>query len=68
MFYLTMPIIGKNADGSLIMRWDNAPHYPAIATHPHHKHVGNESNVQPSYEHNLFEVLSFIRNELLSMQ
>ncbi len=35
----------QNADGSLIIRWDNAPHYPAISTYPHHKHVLIETNV-----------------------
>lgn len=44
----------QQADGSLIIRWDNAAHYPAIITHPHHKHVGEDFNVQPSYEQNLF--------------
>jgi len=28
-----------------ILRYDNAPHYPGIETHPHHKHV--ENKVEP---------------------
>ncbi len=40
----------QNADGTLIIRWDNAAHYPSISTHPHHKHVANEANVESSYE------------------
>lgn len=56
----------QDADGTLIIRWDNAAHYPAISTFPHHKHVENETNVQPSYEQNLFQVLSFIKNALLN--
>ncbi len=40
----------QSADGSLIIRWDNAAHYPSIPTHPHHKHVGTETNVQACYE------------------
>lgn len=55
----------QNADGTLIIRWDNAAHYPSISTHPHHKHVSNEANVESSYEQNLFEVLTFIRSKLL---
>ncbi len=51
-------------DNSLLIRWDNAAHYPGISTHPHHKHVGSEINVQPSYEQNLFQVFSFIKSEL----
>lgn len=28
------------ADGTLVFRYDNAPHHPEIITHPHHKHEG----------------------------
>lgn len=28
----------QEADGKLIIRWDNAPHHKEISTHPHHKH------------------------------
>lgn len=33
------------ADASLILRYDDTPHYPGIATFPHHKHAGSETNV-----------------------
>lgn len=56
----------QHTDGSLIIRWDNSAHFPHISTHPHHKHVGIETNVQASYEQNLFEVLSFIKGELVN--
>ena len=53
----------QKADGSLIIRWDNSPHFPNISsTFPHHKHVETETNIYPSYEQNLLQVLSFIRN------
>ena len=29
----------QKADGTLIFRYDNAPHHPEIATYPHHKHI-----------------------------
>lgn len=29
-----------DSDGSLKIRWDNAEHWPEIATFPHHKHIG----------------------------
>lgn len=32
-------------DGTLVKRWDNAPHHPEIATHPHHLHDGADENV-----------------------
>ena len=34
----------QTEDGIFIMRWDNAQHYPHIETHPHHRHVGNETD------------------------
>lgn len=30
----------QDESGELIFRYDNAPHYPKLPTHPHHKHVG----------------------------
>ncbi len=30
-----------------IIRWDNAPHYPGVATFPHHFH-DNVENIHPS--------------------
>jgi hypothetical protein len=29
-----------DADGSLVFRYDNSPHYPQLPTFPAHKHVG----------------------------
>jgi len=29
----------QNPDGSVIFRYDNAPHHAEISTHPEHKHV-----------------------------
>ena len=53
-----------NADGSLRVRWDNAPHHPHIATYPHHKYVGDEAIIEPSEEMSLDAVLRTIE-ELL---
>ncbi len=41
----------QKQDGSLIARWDNAPHWPDVRTYPHHMHgAGNatpiESNIR----------------------
>ncbi len=30
----------QSESGELIFRYDNAPHYPNLSTHPHHKHIG----------------------------
>lgn len=54
----------QEQNGSLIIRWDNAAHYPNISTYPHHKHVQNEINVEASNEQNLSEVLVFIKSWL----
>lgn len=52
----------QQADGELIFRYDNAPHYPSISTFPHHKHVGDgvEERVHPSQPPQLADVLKEI--------
>jgi hypothetical protein len=35
----------QDGNGVLIKRWDNAPHYPALETFPHHLHDGTEEGV-----------------------
>jgi hypothetical protein len=35
----------QDRHGRLLKRWDNAPHYPAIDTFPHHLHDGAEDHV-----------------------
>jgi hypothetical protein len=35
----------QDRNGVLRKRWDNAPHYPAIETFPHHLHNGAEDHV-----------------------
>ncbi len=48
-------------DGGL-HRWDNAPHFPQIASYPHHCHEGSESNVIESHipQENAEAVLRYI--------
>lgn len=53
-----------NVEGSLRVRWDNAPHHTHIATHPHHKHVGDETIIEPSEEMSLDAVLGIIETML----
>ena len=31
-----------------MFRFNNAPHYPAMPTHPHHLHAGTEENILAS--------------------
>ena len=43
-----------------VFRYDNAPHHPEIATHPHHKHIGPEDRLAPADPPNLSQVFSEI--------
>jgi hypothetical protein len=50
-------------------RWDNAPHHPRVASYPAHFHDGDEdavveSDLDPSPEAALRQVLSFVRRRL----
>lgn len=38
----------QDAGGRMILRYDNRPHYPDVETFPHHKHVADKSEPQPS--------------------
>jgi hypothetical protein len=46
----------------MIRRWDDAPHYPQLETHPHHVHEGE--SVRASLPMSLKEVLAEIEKEL----
>jgi hypothetical protein len=52
-------------DRQLIIRWDNAEHWREISTFPHHKHISQKSNVQPSIEINLDQILKIIEIKLI---
>lgn len=56
----------QNAVGDLVFRYDNAPHYPDVATYPHHKHVGTA--VEPTQEPNLSEVFLEIEQLLFEAE
>jgi hypothetical protein len=32
----------QQADGTLVFRYDTAPHHSHLSTHPHHKHIGDK--------------------------
>ncbi|MCE7063674.1 DUF6516 family protein [Dyadobacter sp. CY326] len=49
--------------GELIVRWDNAPHFPQLSTFPHHKHFGNGS-VEESTDISIEDVLMYIQKAL----
>lgn len=41
----------QRQDGTLVQRWDTAPHYPELAGFPHHTHKATEE-VEPTEAHN----------------
>ena len=47
----------QRADNSLIFRYDDTAHYPGLPNFPHHKHVGNETNVDSAAPPDLLAVL-----------
>ncbi len=51
--------------GKSVLRYDNAPHHPDLATFPHHKHVGNErlSATEPTLSQVLNEVAALLGEE-----
>ncbi len=51
----------QDALGKLILRYDNAPHFPEISTYPHHKHT--QQNVESSGEISSIEFLKLILNK-----
>ncbi len=52
----------QDADGSLITRWDNSPHYREVALFPHHKHLRN--SVVESKERTFKDILKIIRDTI----
>ena len=50
----------QDRQSRLLKRWDNAPHYPAIDTFPHHLNDGTEDYVVPHPATTGLEVLQYI--------
>ena len=51
-------------DGTIVFRYDNAPHFPNLSTAPHHKHVGETDVVAanaPDLESVLREIEALIK-------
>ena len=54
----------QRADGALVFRYDDSPHYPDLPNAPHHKHDGDETNVVPSSAPDLAVVLKEIESHI----
>ena len=53
-----------NSRQVLRKRWDNVEHFPTLPNFPHHVHVGEESNVQPSRSLSILEIIDIIEQEI----
>ena len=51
-------------EGQRAFRYDNAPHHPEIATHPHHKHIGSADRLAPADQPSLSQVLAEVEGWL----
>jgi len=56
----------QNADGTLVFRYDNTPHFPNLSTFPHHKHHDSEMNVTAAISPNLESVLAEIHSLMIA--
>ncbi|WP_017720599.1 toxin-antitoxin system TumE family protein [Kamptonema formosum] len=45
-------------------RWDNVKHFPHLPNFPHHVHIGEESNVEPSRSLSIVELIDILEQEL----
>lgn len=53
-----------DAQGKLIRRWDNTPHFPDLPGYPHHVHDGKEDAVHPGQPITLFTVLDVLAKRI----
>jgi len=51
----------QDQNGSMRIRWDNAPHHDDLRTFPHHKHI---PQLEESMEMNLEDVMKEIKERL----
>jgi hypothetical protein len=51
----------QRPDGTLVFRYDNTPHFPALPTFPHHKHETSEANVVAASPPDLQTILTEIQ-------
>lgn len=56
----------QDAQGKLITRWDNSPHYRGLSTFPHHRHSPKET--LSSKERTIKDVLTTIKDSLNTLR
>ncbi|GAB3801902.1 DUF6516 family protein [Spirosoma humi] len=59
----------QRSDLETLIRWDNAPHFPKLASFPNHKHDYRQGVevVTDSIDITLIEVLAYINNQLTNL-
>ena len=56
-----------NPDNELKIGWDNAPHHTQLENFPHHKHIGQQEDMQASAEASLEAVMGVIRSKIAGL-
>lgn len=51
----------QRANGTMVFRYDNTPHFPTLSTFPHHKHEADEQTVVAADPPDLEQVLAEIQ-------
>jgi hypothetical protein len=54
----------QDRNGTLVRRWDCAPHFPGLTGFPHHIHIDQEDTVLPGRTMNGLLVLAELDREL----
>lgn len=54
----------QDKEGGLIRRWDNARHFSALKSFPHHVHIGRRENAEESQEMALPDVLRLVESAM----
>lgn len=52
----------QRSDGTLIFRYDNVPHFPALPTFPHHKHETSDAKAVAASPPDLQTILTEIES------
>lgn len=56
----------QRADGSIVFRYDNAPHHPEVNTSPEHKHIAE--SVVSAHRPDIEKMLSGVKEHIKSSQ
>jgi hypothetical protein len=49
-------------------RWDSVRHFPGLPNFPHHVHITEESNVEPSQSRSILEIIDIVEQKLSNME